>query len=209
MEKKKYTFNDISLGNISFVDVNLALKPLLYYEDTQAIVFLDNTLSKQGETIYPIDHGFSNVTKVCHSADNSFWLFERDGFELHRIDRQMQVISGTGSLDLLLGRTIEPDYMVERGNRLYVKDPKKGIYVFDIYGNWVKTIPLNVEGKIEVYKELIYFLENGDVKKYDQKKFLDLSLDLSDEKLDDFSFQADRIFTKKKDLIEVYRMGSR
>lgn len=202
-----YTFNDVSLGDISSLDVNLSLKPMLFYEEVQAIVFLDNTLSQQGETIYPVHHGYSNVTKVCHSADNNFWIFERDNFELIRINRQMQSIFKTGSLSLLLGRTIEPDYMLERKNLLYVKDPVKGIYVFDIYGNWVKTIPLNVKGKIEVYQDLIYFLEDGIVKKYDQKNFLDHSLEFSVEKLDDFSFQADRIFTLRKGVVKVLAKG--
>ncbi len=199
-----YSFNEISLGNISVVDVNLSLKPLLFYRDIQAIVFLDNTLSQQGSTIYPINHNFSNVTNACHSADNNFWIFERDNFELIRVNRQMQVISKTGNLSLLLGRTLKADQMIERGNLLYVRDSEKGIYVFDVYGNWVKTIPLNIDSKIEVHNDFIYFLEKGKIFKYVQKDFLEYEIDVMETELDGFTFQSNRIFTQKKNRVTVH-----
>ena len=199
-----YSFNDISLGEISVVDVNLSLKPLLFYKDIQAIVFLDNTLSQQGGTIYTVNHEFSNVTYACHSVDNNFWVFERDNFELIRINRQMQVISRSGNLSLLLGRTIQADQMLEKDNLLYVRDAKKGIYVFDIYGNWVKTIPLNIEAKIEVHNNMIYFADKGKLYKYVQKDFLEYELELGDGQVKDFSFQSNTLFTLNGNTVTLH-----
>jgi len=116
----------------------------------------------------------------------------------------MQVISKTGNLSLLLGRTIRANQMIERGNLLYVRDSEKGIYVFDVYGNWVKTIPLNIASKIEVYNDLIYFLDNGKVFKYVQKDFLEYELNLDEEELEGFTFQSNRIFTQKKNQVRVH-----
>ena len=191
-----YAHNELSLGDIEFIDVNRSLKPLLFYKDVQAVVLLDNTLSKQAETIYPAKNDYSNVDLVCHSGENFFWLFERDNYEFIRVNRQMQAISKTGNLVLLLGRTIAPDYMIEKDNLLYVKDPGKGIYVFDIYANWVKTIPLNVEGKFEVHNEFIYFLNEGVIYKYDQKTFLEVPIKTDIKSIQDFSMEANKIFVK-------------
>jgi len=199
-----YSFNDITLGQIHHVDVNLSLKPLLFYKDIQAIVFLDNTLSQQGATIFPINHGFSNVTNSCHSADNNFWIFERDNFELIRVNRQMQVISKTGNLSLLLGRTINPHQMIEKGNFLYVRDKEKGIYVFDIYGNWVKTIPLNIDAYIEVHEEDIYFLKDQKVYRYVQRDFLEYEMKLETDRFEDLTLQRQKLFTRKGNIVTIH-----
>ena len=205
MGEHLYTFNELTLGDIEFVDVNRSLKPLLFFKDVQALVLLDNTLSKQAETIYPGNNGYSNVDLVCHSGENFFWLFERDNFEFIRVNRQMQAISKSGNLVLLLGRTIEPDYMLEKDNLLYVKDPKKGIYVFDIYANWVKTIPLNIEGKFEVHEEDIFYLKGNMVYKYEQLTFLEKPLELELDHIDDFTIESNRIFLKSKNKVHLIR----
>lgn len=203
--KRLYTYNELSLGEIEFVDVNRSLKPLLFFKEVQAIVLLDNTLSKQAETIYPGKSGYSNVDLVCHSGENFYWFFERDNYEFIRVNRQMQAISKSGNLVLLLGRTIEPDYMMEKDNLLYVKDPKKGIYVFDIYANWVKTIPLNVEGKFEVYKNSIYYHKEGIIYKYDQENFLEKPLEINVKSIEDFSIELNRIFIKNRNKVHVLK----
>ncbi|MEM7162129.1 MAG: hypothetical protein AAF487_06760 [Bacteroidota bacterium] len=199
-----YSFNDITLGNISHLDVNLALKPLLFYRDVQAIVFLDNTLSQQGATIYPVHHDFSNVTNACHSVDNNFWIFERDNFELIRINRQMQVISKTGNLSLLLGRTINADQILEKDNLLYLRDEEKGIYVFDIYGNWVKHIPLILKGEMEVLEGSIYFLDKGKLFKYVERDFLEYEVDLNFKNIEDVSIQSSTVFTKQNNEVHIH-----
>jgi hypothetical protein len=137
------SYSNKSLGNISRIDASNPLKTLVFYRDLSRLVFIDNTLSEQQENVYLERFEREFASLACTSNDdNGFWLFDPVSFSLTRYNQKMNVKAEVLNINQLTGKTINPVWMTERGNRLYLVDSKNGILLFDIFGTYLKTIPL-------------------------------------------------------------------
>jgi hypothetical protein len=67
----------------------------------------------------------------------------------------------------LTGHEFRPNLIVEDGNMVYVNDPYHGIFVFDRYATYMKTIPVKNILSFQVYKDQIFYLENQSIKSLD------------------------------------------
>ena len=137
------SYSNKSLGNISRIDASNPLKTLVFYRDLSRLVFIDNTLTEQQENVYLERFEREFASLACTSNDdNGFWLFDPVSFSLTRYNQKMNVKAEVLNINQLTGKTINPVWMTERGNRLYLVDSKNGILLFDIFGTYLKTIPL-------------------------------------------------------------------
>jgi len=54
---------------------------------------------------------------------------------------------------------IQPNFLIEHNGKLYLNSPNDGILIFDIYGSYLKTIPLkNLESFQVQYPYIFYTL---------------------------------------------------
>ncbi|QQR87682.1 MAG: hypothetical protein IPJ76_05500 [Flavobacteriales bacterium] len=151
-----------TFGRIGAIDAFYSLKPMVFAQEQGQLAVLDNTLAVQGSVIDLPSNGYPQVTMVCASVQNSFWFFDQRELELVRVDAQLRPLARTGRLDQLIGFAPVPAQMLELDNWLYVNDPKRGIIVFDVFGTYVKTIPIIGALSFEVRgKKLFYFHEEG------------------------------------------------
>ncbi|WP_374174782.1 hypothetical protein [Flavobacterium tructae] len=74
-EKEVFEYKNVSLGTITKVDLQNPLKIVLFYEDFNTVVLLDNQLNK----ITEINFSFSNtpiiVSAIGMSAQNQLWIY--------------------------------------------------------------------------------------------------------------------------------------
>jgi hypothetical protein len=161
-------YSNLKLGKISSVDVTNPLKILLYYRDFQQIVFLDNQLSLNSESVSLEKLGYEQTDLVCASANNSFWIYNKQNNELIRFNEQSRKISSTGNLRQLLNDDITPVFMVEHNGYLYLSSPASGIYVFDIFGAFSKIISLKGLQRFQVEDRLLYYQKDSAMCGYDQ-----------------------------------------
>ncbi|MCB0482330.1 MAG: hypothetical protein KDC83_12945 [Flavobacteriales bacterium] len=134
--------SDKYLGDITDIDATNGLELLVFFEDQVQILFLDNQLGLKGRDIPLEELGFQQVSHACNSYGNGVWLFDKVKFQLTRLDKKNSFTANSGNLSQLLGFSVDPIYMRESNNWLYLLDRKKGILVFDIYGAYYKTIPV-------------------------------------------------------------------
>jgi len=160
-----------TIGDIHSMDVFYSLKPMLFSRELQQVAVLDNTLAIQGDLIWLNRRGYPQVTLVASSVQNKFWLFDQLDMQVIRVNRQWEQISASGRIDQLTGKSIEPLEMVEAENTLYVNDPEVGIIVFDLFGTYVKTIPIKGASAIQVRKRTIHYLKNDRLHVYDKMHF--------------------------------------
>jgi len=151
----------LNLGNITSADFTYTLKPVIFHQDYLSVAILDNTLSLQGNPLNLMDVGFSNAMLVCSSFDNNLWIYNQDNFEFLRVNFQLNTVSRTGSMQQILGREIEPNYMLERNNNLYVNDSRIGILVFDIFGTYYKTIGEKNIDTFQVFDDNLFFTRDN------------------------------------------------
>lgn len=136
-----FKFNNNRMGDLEWVDATDPFNLLLFYPEYLTVITLDRTLSATGE--YPLyDLNLVEINAIAMSNDNNLWLFDQTSSQITKVNRQGKVLSESGNQNLLLGSKLQPNFMVENNNLLYVNDPEKGILVFDNFATYIKTIPI-------------------------------------------------------------------
>jgi len=167
----QFRFSDKQLGDIGEIDITFPLRPLVVYPEINYITILDNTLSDNRGKRNLLDHDIALATAACTSIQNHYWIYDAMAFSLVRLDEGFKKILETGNLSQILGIELAPNFMVEFANRLYVNNPQTGILVFDIFGTYMKTIPIPGLVRFQVTDGgVIYFKENS-IYKYDPVLF--------------------------------------
>ncbi|MBK9285708.1 MAG: hypothetical protein IPM51_15530 [Sphingobacteriaceae bacterium] len=164
-------YSNLKLGSITSVDAVNPLKILLYYRDFQQIVFLDNQLTSNSDNISLEALGHEQTELVCASANNSFWIYDKQNNELTRFNENSKKTASTGNLKQILQSELNPNFMLEYNNYLYLNCPQTGIYVFDIFGAYSKLIALKNIQKFRVNDDLIYYQKDSSICSYNHKLF--------------------------------------
>lgn len=171
-------FSAKNLGNISSVDASNPLRVLVFYRDFASLLFLDDLLSQNGDAINMLDLGLEQSDVVCTSFNNGLWFFNRQNASLIRLDENLTSVVNTGNLNQLLGTTFRPSFMIEYNGYVYLNNPGEGIFVFDIYGTYFKTLPLKDAAYFQVKEDLLIYFVKGELRSYDMKLLAEASMAL-------------------------------
>jgi len=187
-------YSNKQLGDISFLDISSSLKPLVFYQNLSQIVYLDNRLYPRTEKISLEQMGYPQAKLVCSSYMNGLWIFDQVELSITRLDRNGTLTAKVINLNQVLGVELNPNYMYEKYNKLYLNDPKLGIFVFDVYGNFSKKIPLAGLPKFKIDNNLIYFPSGTDLVLYDQVGFTETRLKLPVGNLNDLYLSGNNLW---------------
>jgi hypothetical protein len=161
-------YSNLKLGSITSVDATNPLKILLYYRNFQQIVFLDNQLSQNSESVSIEKLGYEQADLVCAGSNNSFWIYNKQNSELLRFDQFGRQITSTGNLKQVLNAGLNPDFMIEHNNLLYLNSPASGIFVFDVFGAFSKLVTLRGLHSFQVWDNQLFFQRDTLFCRYDQ-----------------------------------------
>ncbi len=133
---------NLAFGKIKKLDLIQPQKPFVFFEETQRIVFLDNTLSEQGEhlslqSILPQ----SWITQVSGSILGGFWCFDNMNLRIVRFDpmgNMMFTIDNLAQFNPLSDWDVLG--MTEHKNSLYAWDHQH-LFVFDLLGGISNQYP--------------------------------------------------------------------
>lgn len=165
--REKTTFSNLSLGEISTIDASDAMNLLVFYQDFAKVLFLDNTLSLKKSIIDLGELGFPNASLACLSYNNGFWIFDPVNQELIRINQFLEVAERSGNLNQIINTEIEPDQLLEAGNKVYLKDKIEGVFIFDRYAGYLKRMPFtNIDDVHITDTEGLVFLKNDSLFSY-------------------------------------------
>ena len=95
-----FYYSNKLLGEIDQLEVSLALRPLIFYKNSNQIIITDNTLSAQINQTIPLEQlDWQQVTRIASSFnDNKIWLFDQSNFELLLVSRQLNIEQRSGNL---------------------------------------------------------------------------------------------------------------
>jgi hypothetical protein len=164
-------YSNLKLGAITTVDVTNPLKLVVYYRDFQQIIFLDNQLSVNSDVVSLEKLGLEQTDLVCASANNSFWVYNKQNNELIRFNENSKKIASTGNLKQILQTELSPNFMLEHNGYLYLNSPETGIYVFDIFGAFSKIISLKNLNQFQINENIIYYQKEHSFCSYDHRLF--------------------------------------
>ena len=191
-------YSNKKLGKIFSVDVSNPLRILLFYKDQSQIIYLDSQLSQNAESIDLLNYNLEQTDLVCNSVNNGFWLFDRQNAQLFRMDAFFNKIVNTGNLNVLLSRKIDPNFILEKENYLFINNPDEGILMFDIYGTYYKTIPISGLKHLTVKSGKIYYFKDKVFYKFDFTKFISDEISFKELSLND-------IIKSDTEIIKVYK----
>ncbi len=148
-------FNEFALGMPGHIDATNPFQILLFYPDQGTVVLLNNTLNKIAE--YDLLE-FDFITTLCFSNNGKIWLYDPAAFQLKKVDRNGRILLTSQELSLVLEDGLNPNFMLERNNQLFVNDSTLGVLIFDVYGQFIRTLPLlSLESFQVLGNQLLYF----------------------------------------------------
>lgn len=202
--KLLYKYSNKSLGNIDYVDASNMLRLLVFYKNFSQIVFLDNTLSLNSEPVSLDKIGFQQAQLVCSSYNNALWVYNQQNFELLRIDQNFEKKQQTGNLSILLNVDLQPDFLLEYDNKVYLNNPSTGILVFDVYGTYYKTLPLKNLKSFQPIGDFIYFFSDNKVKAYNAKTAEEIQYETPVAEFQNFRLGVDVLILQSANEISIF-----
>ena len=201
-----YNYSNKSYGAITTVDVNDPMKILVFYRDFPEIVLLDNTLSQNGNPFSPSDVGYPLATLACTSHDNGVWLYDAQNFQLIRLDVNLNITQKTGNLAQVIGIQLNPDYLMEYNNYVYLNDSAQGILVFDSYGTYYKTIPITGLTIFQVRGDDLFYVAKNRVHIFHLKTIMEDETKAPDTLATEVRIEKNMLYERYNDTLRVFEI---
>ena len=202
--KLLYKYSNKNFGDITFVDASNMLKILVFYKNYLVAVFLDNTLSQNGEPISFDKLGYIQAQLVCSSNNSCMWMYDQQNLQLVRLDQSLQPIQQTGNLSVLLGISLQPDALMEYDNKVYLNNPGTGILIFDIYGTYYKTIPIKDVRQFQPFNGRVFYSKGTDIKAYDLKTADETTYDTPVDSFKSFRLEMGVLAVQNDSTIQLF-----
>jgi hypothetical protein len=204
-----FYYSNKLLGQIDQLDVTLALRPLIFYKNSNQIIITDNTLSEQSEQAIPLEQlDWQQVTQIASSFNNNkVWLYDQSNFELLLVDRQLRIEQRSGNLlQIIDTETVYAKQIKEHQSKLYFNNPKNGIHVFDLFGTYYNTIHLTGIDDFELYNNYIVSFKNDSLSFYNTISFTENKIPVPVDSCDDYTLKNDMIYLLKSGVLYRYKI---
>jgi len=166
-----FRYNNNLLGELSFIDANNPFKIILFYPEFANLIFLDRTMTPAGD-FRLFDFNLIQVDAVALAADNNIWLYDKLDFRLKKIDRIGKVVFQSGDLSLTLNQSLNPNFLIEREQQIYLNDPENGILVFDVFGQYEKTLDFKGLEEFQILDGRLLFFQDGKLNAFNLQSLL-------------------------------------
>jgi len=201
-----YNYSNKSYGPITTVDVNDPMKMLVFFKDFPEIVLLDNTLSQNGNPFSPSDVGYPLTTLACTSHDNGVWLYDAQNFQLIRLDVNLNVTQKTGNLAQVIGIDLNPGYLMEYNNYVYMNDSAQGILVFDSYGTYYKTIPITGLKTFQVRENDLFYVAKNRIHTFHLKTIMEDETMAPDTLATEVRIEKNLLYERYNDTLRIFEI---
>lgn len=131
---EQYRYADKKNGFISRVDVSNPLKLVVFSDDFNKAIILDNTLSLITEL--NLSDKFADVTACSVSNDGNFWIYDPSQFKLIKIRDNGTIILETSNVNDFGMKGVQIYDIREKNNIVVLCDKSQGFYIFDNLGQY-------------------------------------------------------------------------
>ena len=204
---EQFRFINKTLGTPTYLDATNPFNLLLFYPDYQTVLTLDRTMNQAGQ-FNLFDLGLFGLGAVGMAGDGHLWLYDMLNFRLKKVGREGQLIVQSADLSLELNRSVSPNFILERNQQVYVNDPALGILVFDVFGKYLKTIPILALEEFQVVGDQLLFCQNGQMHSFHLVTLLQNPVWLPSEVTadDHVQVQKDRLYVLGQGLLKIYQL---
>ncbi len=174
--KKLSEVNYKVLGEASFIDASNPMEIYVLYRDQNKLVYFDNMLNYRGETDLYKTLSVNNIQVVCRSYDNWIWFFDPDNYRLKKADKAGVLLTESVNLASLVDTVLNPEMLLDDGNFVYMKVAPNRLMVFDILGNYLKSIVLEKFNAFQVRNSEIIYSTERELIRYSPDTFVKISV---------------------------------
>ncbi len=204
---KEKNFSTALSGKIHSIDVSDPFRTLVFYKDFNRIEWLDKNLSSIVSSISLDDLGYYQVAAVCQSVNGGFWLFDQSLHQIVYIDKNLKTVNKSAQLSEMIDQNSDTDqiYMLEKNDYIYLGINSKEILLFDSYGTYIKTFPLNYKEKFQVNNGTIIYYNGESLNFYNTSSYTEEKITLQEQNTEQLIFENKRIFIQTKEKITIYQ----
>lgn len=147
----------------SLIESSKSFRNLVFDNEKGSVKFLDNTLTEIYSEFDLTDQDILQSVLVCESFNgNAFWVLDEAGMQLLKLNQNLEVVTRIDNLGYLFENRDTPIQMFEKQDQLYIHFQNNGIAIFDIFGTFLKYIPLN-SNWIDVQNNYLFALKNNQI----------------------------------------------
>lgn len=163
-------YTNPSLGKITSVDIHNPFKIVLFYQDYNSAIVLDNKLNELTDKIdFTGNTLFNNVQLVSHSSENNLWLYADDNkFHLYNFQNRTEKIQTqpitfyqADFLPKSLKSTYKNAWIL--GNTGVIQINEYGNFISFYKNDGIDFISIYLKGFIFVKNKSFFYLENDNV----------------------------------------------
>ena len=153
----KFSFNDFQLGNISSVDIINPLKIVVFYEDTNTVLLLDNKLNLIERISFNNLPEFINISTATNAGNSKLWVFNIDTqqLELYNYNTKLKTVVSQPFAGTLISQSSNFNYC------FVLTDDK--IRTFNSYGSLISELAVEGFEKIIQHNKIIIALRENDL----------------------------------------------
>lgn len=161
-------YSENEYGTATAIDATNPFEILVFYKDFNTAISLDINMS--AKQLYKFSSvGINDVAAVCRSYDNTIWVYDMSEQKLKKVNTNYEVTHESFEVNKLLDGILEPNYMVERDNMLYVTDPQRGIFIFDMNGTYFRSYLFPEVESLQIINSNLVFFKNNELNVFDMK----------------------------------------
>lgn len=203
----QYTQSIKSLGRTTQIVPINTMKLIHFSEDQQSLCYFDNTLSSMNDCIDLSAEGIVYATMIGYSNQpDKIWLLDNVNSRLLlmslRDQSQQQEIKNLKGILNLKGIT----QIAERGNRLFLLDPERGIFVFDMYGSLIELIPLLDQIQVDAYENSLFSIDEKQLTVYAMQTGEQLVIPLPISGVLEFSYRNRFFYLRTSEAVHKYAL---
>lgn len=170
-----FRYPNKTLGQAAFLDATDPFNLLLFFPEYQTVLLLDHTLSPIARyNLFQL--GLFQVHAVGMAGDGSVWVYDEANFRLKKITPSGAVKAESGDLSLVPGKAIQPNFLTERQQHVFLNAPQTGILVFDAFGRYLKTIDIKGLREFQIIDNRIVYFKDGELRSFHLTALLDQPL---------------------------------
>lgn len=174
-KSKLFSYSNISLGKITTVNIQNPFKLIIFYQDFNAVMIVDNNLNELTEKIdFTKETLFNNVQYVTGSSQNNIWLYADDN-KLHLYDYE-NFSEQTQTQPLTF---YEEDYIpkviVSTYKNVWILS-NLSVLQFNEYGSFIDTFERPGIDSIYPFKKSFIFFESESFFYQNEKEIIPIDL---------------------------------
>ncbi|MBT8262276.1 MAG: hypothetical protein KJO05_05605 [Bacteroidia bacterium] len=153
----EFVFRDYQLGPVSSVDIINPLNVVVFYQEVNTVVLVDNRLNEIERINFNNLEEFVNVGAASNAGNNRLWIFNID-------TQQLELYNYRGGGKILISQPISDDVlsMASDFNYCYLLT-SKAIQKYNIYGSFLSELAVDDFQKIVQQNERLIALKNNEL----------------------------------------------